>query len=161
MKTILATIFTVFAFQVAAGPLPDHNLTPGEANPVLTTDVICAKGFTTKTYRHVTSAMKRQVYALYNMQPFKGTCAPKGCEVDHLISLSIGGANSIKNLWPQPFGGPWNARMKDRLENRLHTLVCDGKMDLKEAQHEISTDWVSAYKKQFGTHGSKPWSKTS
>src|SRR5260221_5460578 len=95
------------------------------------------------------------------MQPFKGTCAPKGCEVDHLVALTIGGENSIKNLWPEPFGGPWNAHMKDRLENRLHTLVCDGKMDLKEAQHEISTDWVSAYKKQFGTHGSKPWSKTS
>src|SRR5258706_12759500 len=153
MKLILVAIFAVFTLQAMANPLPDTNLTPGEVNPVLTMDVICAKGFTTKAYRHVTSAMKRQAYALYNMQPFKGTCAPKGCEVDHLVALTIGGENSIKNLWPEPFGGPWNAHMKDRLETRLHTLVGDGKMALKDPHHEISTDCVTAYKNQFGAHG--------
>ena len=153
MRSMLATIFVVFAFQAVAGPLPDPDLTPGEANPVLTMDVICAKGFTTKDYRHVDAATKRKAYSLYNMQPNKGECAPKGCEVDHLIALTIGGANSIKNLWPEPFSGPWNASMKDRLENRLHKLVCNGTMELQEAQREISTDWVAAYRKQFGTHG--------
>lgn len=45
---------------------------------------------------------------------------PHGCEVDHLISLELGGANAIENLWPQPFDGKWNAHVKDRLELRLH-----------------------------------------
>src|SRR5258706_2261473 len=148
MRLVLATMLTVFAFQAAAGPLPDHNLTPGEANPVLTADVICAQGFTTKTYRHVTSAMKHQAYAFYNMQPFKGTCA-KGCEVDHLVSLSIGGANSIKNLWPEPFGASCNAHMKDRYENSLHKQVCSGKMSLEDAQKEISTNWIAGYHRTF------------
>src|SRR5260221_14392460 len=116
MKIILTAIFTVFAFQAAAGPLPDPNLTPGEANPVLTMDVICAKGFTTRAYRHVTSAMKRQVYELYNMQPFKGICATNLCECVYLISLSIVGANSIKNLLLQPFVRACTARMTVMLQ---------------------------------------------
>ncbi len=37
--------------------------------------------------------------------------------------------------------------MKDVLERRLHNLVCNGKVDLKTAQHEIATDWISAYQK--------------
>ena len=37
--------------------------------------------------------------------------------------------------------------MKDKLETRLHKLVCYGKITLEEAQEAISTDWVKAYKK--------------
>jgi hypothetical protein len=44
----------------------------------------------------------------------------------------------------------WNARVKDRLEDRLHALVVNGKLDLKTAQREIATDWIAAYKKYVG-----------
>ena len=47
-------------------------------------------------------------------------------EVDHLISLELGGSNAIRNLWPEPYAGRWGARTKDVLENRLHDLVCEG-----------------------------------
>jgi hypothetical protein len=44
-----------------------------------------------------------------------------------------------------------NAHDKDRLEKRMHTLVCTKKtLDLKVAQNEIATDWVAAYKKYVG-----------
>jgi hypothetical protein len=33
------------------------------------------------------------------------------------------------------------------LEVRLHNLVCNGKVDLQTAQHEIATDWIKAYQK--------------
>jgi hypothetical protein len=62
------------------------------------------------------------------------------------VSLELGGANDIANLWPQPYGGPWGAEAKDRLENRLHRLVCSGELDLAAAQHEIATDWIAAYR---------------
>jgi hypothetical protein len=45
----------------------------------------------------------------------------------------------------------WNARVKDALEDRLHDLVCDGSVDLVAAQHDISSDWIAAYKKYFHT----------
>jgi hypothetical protein len=38
--------------------------------------------------------------------------------VDHLVSLEIGGANTVQNLWPQSYDTtPWNAHVKDKLEN--------------------------------------------
>ena len=50
--------------------------------------------------------------------------------VTRLISLELGGSNSIRNLWPESYRTePWNARTKDTLENRLHELVCSGKLD--------------------------------
>jgi hypothetical protein len=29
-------------------------------------------------------------------------------------------------LWPQPYGGEWSAHDKDRLECKLHHMVCKG-----------------------------------
>ena len=66
-------------------------------------------------------------------------------EVDHLISLELGGSNDTRNLWPESYYGIWGARVKDVLENRLHTLVCDGKVSLREAQYDISHNWIKAY----------------
>ena len=40
--------------------------------------------------------------------------------------------------------------MKDKLENKLHKLVCDGAIDLKVAQRAIATDWIEAYRKYVG-----------
>ncbi len=71
--------------------------------------------------------------------------------MDYLITPELGGANSIRNLWPEPYSIVWNARVKDELEDRLHDLVCEGKLDLTTAQREISTDWIAAYKKYFHT----------
>jgi hypothetical protein len=43
-----------------------------------------------------------------------------------------------------------NAHVKDRLENKLHKLVCTGKLGLPEAQKAIAQDWVEAYKTYIG-----------
>jgi hypothetical protein len=76
---------------------------------------------------------------------------PSCYEEDHLINLELGWSpNSPQNLWPEPLVGPWNARVKDRLENKLHKMVCDGKMSLTDAQKAIATDWVAAYRKYVG-----------
>ena len=41
--------------------------------------------------------------------------------------------------------------MKDDLEDRLREMVCDGSLDLTEAQKEIAANWIAAYKKYFHT----------
>jgi hypothetical protein len=75
----------------------------------------------------------------------------KGCELDHLISLKLGGSNSSKNLWPQSYAGTWNAIDKDNLEKRLIARVCRTsklhpiKLPIKVAQKAIATDWIKAY----------------
>jgi hypothetical protein len=125
---------------------PDPQLTPG-ATLAVTTDDICVPGYT-QVVRDVPAAVKRQVYAEYGITHHE----PGEYEVDHLISLELGGSNSLKNLWPQSYETqPWNAHVKDALEDELHRLVCSGQLDLKTAQHEIATDWIGAYKKYFQT----------
>ena len=46
--------------------------------------------------------------------------------------------------------GPWNAHVKDKLEDRLHALVCAGRLPLEQAQREIAADWIAAYEKYVG-----------
>jgi hypothetical protein len=77
---------------------------------------------------------------------------PRAYEVDYLITPALGGADDIRNLWPQSYSpAVWNARVKDALEDRLHDLVCDGRLDLATAQRDIASDWIAAYKKYFET----------
>jgi hypothetical protein len=57
----------------------------------------------------------------------------------HLVSLELGGAaNDPRNLWPEPGGSP---NPKNSVENALHRMVCDGQMQLSQAQHIIATAW--------------------
>jgi hypothetical protein len=136
-------------FKCAASDLPDADKTPGSANPVLTKSVFCAKDFTTRKYRHISSQLRADVFSSYGIFDchFPVVCG-KVYELDHLIPLEIGGSNDQTNLWPQPRAThPWNAIIKDRLEDKLHSLVCDGKVSLKQAQDDIAKDWIAAYKK--------------
>ena len=142
--TLQATLNTV-ATTTKAGPLnlyPNPKLTPGD---VLTTDsnLVCQKGYS-KSVRNVPSAEKKQVYMEYNT-PYP---QPQGAnEVDHFISLELGGSNDIKNLWLEPALPTPGFHEKDKVENYLHSQVCNGSMSLEEAQREIATDWYSVYLK--------------
>lgn len=124
--------------------LPDPKMTPGDTLDVTSAD-ICVSGYSSKV-RNVPESVKNQAYSEYGIISH----TPGQYEVDHLISLELGGSNSIRNLWPESYTGPWNAHIKDKLENYLHSQVCNGSLDLKTAQKEIATDWISAYKKYIG-----------
>ena len=45
---------------------------------------------------------------------------------------------------------PLNAYVKDRVENKLHEWVCSGQLPLEQAQREIASNWIEAYKKYVG-----------
>ena len=143
---IRAVAFLLVVAQVALAQqptpiLPDPKLTPGDTFEVTVQD-LCVRGYTKKV-RNVPAAMKREVYEEYGI-----TSHGSGdYEVDHLIPLELGGSNSIKNLWPESHRtSPWNAQVKDRLEGKLHELVCSGQLDLKTAQQAIASNWIEAYK---------------
>ena len=151
-KLVVAPAVVLFVIcmvcRAFSADLPDAKLTPGKPDPTLTTERLCAKGFSTKTVRNVTIETRVAAFGGYgivckNRTP---TCA-KEFELDHLVSLELGGSNDVLNLWPEAHAGQWGARVKDQLENKLHALVCAGTITLDEAQNGIATDWISLYKK--------------
>jgi hypothetical protein len=131
--------------QFSLRELPDPNLTPGAVLDVTAEDV-CASGYT-KTVRSVPKILRGVVLDRYRV----GSVQEGGFELDHLISLELGGSNSSKNLWPEPYLTLWNAHVKDALENRLHRRVCSGDLDLRSAQQAIAADWIADYKHEFHT----------
>ena len=128
---------------VPRADVPNLRLTPGVALNV-TVSRICVPGYSSSV-RDVSDAEKTQVYARYGVR-----WVPYQHEVDHLISLELGGSNAIRNLWPEPYAGRWGARTKDALENRLHDLVCARQLSLRSAQRQESSNWVAAYHRYIG-----------
>jgi hypothetical protein len=141
---------------VPNGTLPDRACTPGAADPHVTQDTIgttiCRPGGYTSTVRppaSVTGTEKKAALRAYN-----DTAPSSGYELDHLVSLELGGSpNSPRNLWPEPGAAP---NPKDTLETALHDLVCSHRMTLTDAQNAIATDWVSAYRQVLGTEPPAP-----
>lgn len=154
MKRLLLLLIAVGCmFSVAAGQgpstgLPNSSLTPGDAAAVTSND-LCGSEYRSPD-RNISITQKRQTFDRYGLSTRTG-----GYNVDHLIPVRLGGSNSPKNLWPQSLAGEWNYHMKNRLERRLHKLVCEKKISLDTAQQEISRDWVSAYKKYMVKPASK------
>lgn len=128
-------------------PLPNQAFTPGQINPNLTTEVLCAPGFRTEDYRKVNQGLRKKVFQLYGL-PYS---VHHAYEVDHLIPLEVGGANAVANLWPQLYEPDPGAHTKDGLENQLHRLVCTGKISLTDAQHCIASNWWVCYNKYRGS----------
>jgi hypothetical protein len=160
-RLMAAAIMLVFIVSLGeAGPaaaqilpqLPNHLLTPDVARTDLTLKKICTTKWG-RDARHVTATMKKQVFTAYgltgNTDP---ACIPdargRHCEIDHLLSRELVGADEVRNLWPQPYGSqPWNAVRKDCVETRLHKEICakNPAMTLKQAQDAIRSDWTAVY----------------
>lgn len=119
--------------------LPDSACTPGA---ILTTNTatICTVGYT-KTVRNVPLSEAKKVFAEYGI-PYSSHAS---YEVDHLVSLELGGSNDISNLWPESRVITNGSLVKDKLENSLHAQVCSGKMTIQTAQSAIATNWLTAY----------------
>ncbi len=135
-----------------AGPAeiyPDSSRTPGAPNSDITqeniADSICKKGWSTSSVRpqtSVTNRIKTQTMTAY------GFTGSTHYELDHLISLQVGGCpDCVENLWPEAYGdadhpmsqverAKWNrdnpdssevlagALEKDKVENHVHDEIC-------------------------------------
>src|SRR6266568_1397356 len=77
-----------------ASDLPNHALTPGGTLPV-DLAALCVPGYSA-TVRNVPMSERLAVFAAYHI-PYADHAR---YEVDHLISLELGGSNAITNLWP-------------------------------------------------------------
>jgi hypothetical protein len=126
------------------GPLPDSACTPGAVFPSATKEQICTPGYS-KQVRNVPPSVKEEAYAEYTIASHQ----PGQYEVDHLISLELGGSNDIANLWPEAAEPKPGFHEKDQVENYLHDQVCSGMISLQQAQQQIATDWLTVYQQKI------------
>lgn len=126
--------------------IPDHRLTPGATRMVTIGDV-CSLAHE-DVIREVPTSLQQEIFHEYGIVNARA----EDYEIDYLIAPGLGGAEDIHNLWPEPYTSTtWNAHVKDDLEERLHQMVCAGKVDLSTAQNDIAINWIAAYKKYFHT----------
>ena len=155
-RLLVLPIILLLSFNTAiatAPVLPNSTSTPGAINPAVTQNniysTICRSGYT-KTIRPPASFTTKLKIKQLSTLPYSSfnDLNTRDFEEDHLISLELGGSpTDPKNLWPEPYASATGARVKDKVENALHTLVCNGSLTLKTAQKAIATNWYDAYLK--------------
>jgi Excalibur calcium-binding domain len=129
---------------------PDHRCSPGAYYSGLTKAVICSPSFRTGSVRNVPESEKFAVEREYGLA---AKHYGRTLEIDHIVSLELGGSNNIANLYPEEarFKGRLPGyHVKDKLENKLHDLVCAGSLKLRAVQRQIASNWQALYKKVFG-----------
>lgn len=132
------------ATQVLWGALPDSSLTPGAVSSITAAELCNG----VRPSRLVTEDVRVHVVRAYGMEGV----AARAYELDALVTPELGGSTDAANLWPQRYHSPvWNAKVKDELERLLPELVCDGQITLAQAQHDIASDWIAAYRRYFKT----------
>lgn len=144
------------AVAPASAALPNPRLTPGAIDTRITQsnlhETVCRRGGYTQSVRppeSYTEPLKRRLIAEYGYSDSR----MYDYELDHLIPLSVGGAPSDpRNLWPEPHHivGGWGSYAKDRLEVRIHDMLCGGEMSLLQAQQAFSGNWIAAYRRYIG-----------
>lgn len=128
---------------IASAQLPNSFATPGATTRAGAKE-ICAAGYEASV-KPVSSWQKNSALEKYGIRPESFTG-----ELDHLVPVSLGGSNEPENLWPIHAAGDMTPAAKARLAEKLKTMVCDGKMSLKDAQNAFKKDWTKAYK-QYAT----------
>jgi hypothetical protein len=81
------------------------------------------------------------IYKSYRVAPNR----IKRYSLDFLVPLQLGGAVTPANVWPISLTRGMGFVEKQRLNVRMHILVCHGEMPLAEAQKRMAEDWVALW----------------
>ena len=140
MRFLLSVVLLFLVQTAQAYPVvPDDELTPGDYCSESDSDFLYLRYEEQVPFckRRVNRQLKQRVYEAYDI--------PSRCRsqytVDHFIPLSMGGSNSIKNLWPEHY------RVKELrmdLETDVHFKLEVGILTRDEAVALVIQDKVMA-----------------
>jgi hypothetical protein len=130
------------------GPNPDRRCSPGAYYSGLTKPVLCSPSFRTTAIRNVPDSERFAVEREYGLTPGH---YGRALEIDHIVSLELGGSNEIANLFAERANARPGYHVKDTLENRLHAMLCTGRIDLRAAQGGLASNWQALYERVYGT----------
>ena len=150
---IVVTLFVAFSLLASVAPrsaYPPDSVT-GDTDPAITQSNI-HKTVCVANYTATVRPPESYTYHLKvkQMRAFGFQGRPSAFEEDHRVPLSVGGSpTSPRNLSPQPWVGPYNAHMKDRLEDAVHHDICSGRLTLAQGRAIFMGDFWAEYKRRF------------
>ena len=146
MKYLFALLLVIPLLANAVMPLMNDGVPFSAIRTRDVTDICTTK---TSTIRNVPEVVKKEVYRRAGVTYGDRTLCSKGYEVDHIISLQLGGTNDMSNLQLQayctkvelsptfPNTVKYDARAKDAKETSLHADICHGRITPKAAQEQM------------------------
>lgn len=148
--SLLVTFIAALAVACSTAPI-DRPAVPLEAlnpdvRPETVDQTICVAGYaaSVRPSTSFTNGVKLKLLRDTGIEPANAS----KYELDHVVPLAVGGhPRNLKNLALQQWDGDGGAKKKDRLEKRLQLLVCARRLDLREAQAAIYSDWKVAYRR--------------
>ena len=162
---VCAAIGAVHADEVHIAPcrvgeVPYRECSPGVIASTDEADVCGMVDGKTYSQRHrkTPAGLKALIRKWYGQEDNHGDA-----EIDHILPLSLGGEDSVYNLFWEPGDGQgytWTYHLKDRLEVELWRRVCrEHTMPLADAQAVfLAPDWRPYYCQYVGGDvcGTKP-----
>jgi hypothetical protein len=136
--------YTNIESEIPISSLPDPIFNPGETRDWHSV-MICETTWS-KIPRRIYDSHKRVVSNHYGID---FDTEKSLYEYDHLIPRCLGGADTVKNLFPLPRTGAWNAYDKNRLERQACIMVCKGKLELERTQNLFAKNWIRLYREIF------------
>ena len=127
-------------------------VTPGAVNPAATAETICSRSARDQNRPTPPPWVTEFELSSYNIP----TSSSADYVMDYLIPLSLGGANTVSNVWPQPRAevekkGELEAKALLRICTAAKTLPPDETADLlTNIQRYFAEDWTAAYSDYVG-----------
>ena len=127
-------------------------VTPGAVNPAANVEALCTQSTLAEKRLSPPPWVTEFELSSYNI-PLSSSA---DYVMDYLIPLSLGGANTVSNVWPQPRA---EVERKSELEAKLRLRVCTvfRKRPAQEAvevlinvQRYVAEDWTAAYADYVG-----------
>jgi hypothetical protein len=131
-------------------PVPDAKCTPGAVNPSVHEAALRDPRFKSECVHGEPKSVeeKTKLYGAYGLaEPGDNMGPTRSCELNRLIPLELGGANSADNIWP--LCGPPHVMVsaryfndKDKVDRYLVMMVKMNRMELEAARKGIVADWT-------------------